>query len=158
MPPSEWRRELAMPSECGRAHRAARVVAAARLRASTSRRHSAQPRVSEVLGYINASPKLGPTLCLTRANAIIGAAARGGRVAWARMRPSASPTLCATVCTLSFGVHNRVPESVANFAWRFCECRRRGCGAGRGCRRGADALKRLAHILRNRMYLELWGT
>ena len=64
MPPSGWRRELSMPSECGRAHihRAARVVAAARLRASTSRRHSAQPHVSEVLGYINASSKRGPTL------------------------------------------------------------------------------------------------
>ena len=72
--------------------------------------YSAQPLVSEVLGYIKASPKLGPTLRLTRATAIIGAAARCGRVVWARMRPSAPPTLCATICARSAWVLNAPPK------------------------------------------------
>ena len=120
--------------------------------------YSAQPLVSEVLGYIKASPKLGPTLRLTRATAIIGAAARCGRVVWARMRPSAPPTLCATICARSAWVHKRAPETKTNVAPYASKCHHRRDSAGRPRRLTAHAPKRAADTLRNHLYPKFLGT
>ena len=84
---------------------------------------------------MDAYPKLRPTLHRACANVVIGAAPRVGRGVGMRMRPSVPPTLCATTCICSCWAHRRVPETGINFAPRVGECRHRGGGAGRPCRR-----------------------